>query len=94
MEILQWLAYPILIKPFISFTSGNLQTTYQDATVFIPAIAKVETPSLASLGNIKFKGNFTGTISKFKTSGTYSTNLGGFSTDLTMELPAKWHRYL
>lgn len=80
---------PDINKTVIDFQSGNLQTSYRDAVTFIPAITKVEVPSLASLGNIKFKGNFKGTISKFATNGTFSTNLGGFSANVVMELPAK-----
>ncbi|MDQ6814342.1 MAG: hypothetical protein M3040_11435 [Bacteroidota bacterium] len=79
---------PNIKKTFINFQSGNLQTTYRDAVAFIPAIGKIENPSLASLGEVKFKGNFKGTITKFATTGVFSTNLGGFHTDIVMELPA------
>jgi hypothetical protein len=72
----------------IDFESGNLQTTYRDAVTFLPAIAKIENPSLSSLGDVKFKGNFKGTLSKFATNGNFSTNLGGFSTNLVMDIPA------
>lgn len=71
----------------INFTSGNLKTTYNDLATFVPAITKVTTPSIASLGNILFKGDFNGTISKFVTAGTFSTNLGGFTANVAMSLP-------
>jgi hypothetical protein len=80
---------PDINKTIIDFQSGNLQTSYRDAVAFIPAIARVEVPSLSSLGNVKFKGNFKGTISKFATNGIFSTNLGGFSANVVMELPDK-----
>ncbi len=80
---------PDINKTIINFQSGNLQTSYRDAVTFIPAIGKVDVPSLASLGNVKFKGDFKGTISKFATNGTFSTNLGGFSANVIMELPDK-----
>ncbi|MCW3111649.1 MAG: hypothetical protein JWR18_45 [Segetibacter sp.] len=79
---------PDINKTFINFQSGNLQTTYRDAVAFIPAIGKIDNPSLASLGQVKFKGNFKGTISKFATTGAFSTNLGGFHTNIVMELPS------
>lgn len=85
---LTMIGLPDINKTFIDFQSGNVQTTYRDAVAFIPAIAKVENPSLASLGQVKFKGNFKGTISKFATTGVFSTSLGGFHTDIVMELPA------
>lgn len=74
---LSMIGLPAINKTIIDFQSGNLQTSYRDAVTFIPAIAKVKVPSLSSLGNIKFKGNFKGTTSKFATNGTFSTNLGG-----------------
>ena len=80
---------PDINKTVIDFESGNVQTSYRDAVTFIPAIAKVENPSLTSLGNIKFKGNFKGTVSKFSTNGNFSTNLGGLSAKVVMELPEK-----
>ncbi len=80
---------PDINKTIIDFQSGNVQTSYRDAVALIPAIAKVEVPLLASLGDVKFQGNFKGTISKFATNGTFSTNLGGFSANVIMELPAK-----
>ncbi len=86
---LSMIGLPDINKTIINFQSGNLQTSYRDAVIFIPAVAKVEVPSLASLGNIKFKGDFKGTISKFATNGTFSTNLGGFSANVEMELPDK-----
>ncbi|TDH28075.1 hypothetical protein EXU57_06325 [Segetibacter sp. 3557_3] len=73
----------------ISFTGGSLRTTYNDVVLFVPEVAKVTSPSLPSLGTVQFKGDFNGTISKFITAGTFSTSLGGFSTNLSMELPAK-----
>lgn len=80
---------PDINKTLINFQSGNVQTTYKDASLYIPAITRVDVPSLASLGNIKFRGNFTGTISKFITQGNFSTNLGGFNTNVAMEFPEK-----
>ena len=80
---------PDLDKTIFDFQSGSLQTNYKDATVFFPSIIKVEVPSLVSLGEIKFNGNFKGTINKFTTNGNYSTNLGGFSADIAIEFPQK-----
>ena len=78
---------PYMNATMIDFQSGNLQTTYRDAVTFIPAIGRIDVPSLSSLGNVKFKGNFKGTISKFATNGNFSTNLGGLSANVTMQLP-------
>lgn len=79
---------PDINKTLIDFQSGYFQTTYRDAVSFIPSIAKIENPSLASLGQVKFKGTFKGTLSDFATTGIFSTNLGGFHTNIVMKLPA------
>ena len=78
---------PDINKTLIDFTSGKLQTNYNELSTFIPSIANVEVPNMAALGEIKFNGNFHGTINKFTTNGNYSTNLGGFSSNIAMELP-------
>lgn len=80
---------PAIDKTIFDFQDGNLQTNYKDATLFIPSLSQVEVPSLVSLGELKFNGNFKGTINKFTTSGNYSTRLGGFSADIAMEFPHK-----
>lgn len=84
---LNMVGLPDINKTMIDFTSGNLQTNYNELSTFIPTIANVDVPNMAALGDIKFNGNFHGTISKFTTDGNYSTNLGGFSSNIAMELP-------
>jgi hypothetical protein len=83
---LNMIGLPDIDNTLITFSSGNVQTNYRDVAVFVPSITRVTTPSLSSLGNVQFNGNFSGTISKFVTSGTFSTQLGGFSTHLTMQV--------
>jgi hypothetical protein len=85
---LSMVGLPDINKTFINFQQGNLQTTYRDAVLFLPAIGKIKSPSISSLGDVKFKGNFTGTISKFATNGNLSTNLGGLNANVSMEFPA------
>ncbi len=80
---------PDMETTVINFTSRNLQTSYTDAVSFAPIIKTITTPDLVSLGNIQYKGNFKGTIRKFVTDGVFSTGLGGFSTNLALQLPAK-----
>jgi hypothetical protein len=70
-----------------SLTSGDLHTNYRDAATFFPAITKVDVPSIASLGNVQFRGNYNGTLRNFRTAGNFSTNLGAFSADVAMQLP-------
>ncbi|HEX8460370.1 MAG TPA: translocation/assembly module TamB domain-containing protein, partial [Segetibacter sp.] len=86
---LTMIGLPDIKTTLIDFQSGNLQTTYRDAVTFLPAIGKIESPSLSSLGNVKFKGSFKGTVSNFATNGNFSTNLGGFTTNIVMRIPDK-----
>jgi hypothetical protein len=86
---LTMIGLPDINKTLINFQSGNVQTTYRDAALFVPAITKVQVPAIASLGDVRFKGNFTGTISKFATEGNFSTNLGAVNASIAMQIPAK-----
>ncbi|MDB5193621.1 MAG: hypothetical protein JWQ96_3184, partial [Segetibacter sp.] len=66
---------------------GDAATSYRDAVLFAPALRDVQIPSVSSLGNIRFKGNFNGTLSKFTTAGNFTTNLGAFTTNLSLAFP-------
>lgn len=78
---------PKMSTTIIDFRNGFIQTNYRDGVMFMPSLAKVENPSLSSLGEVKFSGNFNGTISKFATQGVFNTALGGLHTNITMTLP-------
>lgn len=78
---------PDINSTFIDFKSNNLQTNYSDLVAIIPALKNVTTPRLNKLGNIYYKGNFTGFLNDFVTYGTIATNLGVVTADLNMKLP-------
>jgi len=78
---------PDVDNMIIDFSPGTLFTNYRDASLIIPALTAITSPSLPSLGNVQFRGSFKGTISKFLASGNISTALGGFSANLTIQLP-------
>jgi hypothetical protein len=79
---------PDINNTFIDFKSNNLVTNYADLTSIIPALKNVTQPKLSRLGNITFKGNFTGFINDFVTYGTINTQLGTVIADVNMKLPA------
>ena len=79
---------PDIQTTFIDFTSRNLVTNYTELTTLLPSLKKVRNPQLSKLGNIQYKGNFTGFINDFVAYGTISTNLGTITSDLNMKLPA------
>ncbi|MGG9972523.1 translocation/assembly module TamB domain-containing protein [Ferruginibacter sp. SUN002] len=78
---------PDISNTFIDFSSRNLETNYNDLVSIIPALKKVTQPQLNKLGNIQYKGNFTGFVNDFVAFGTINTDLGNITGDLNLKLP-------
>ncbi|MBK9533413.1 MAG: translocation/assembly module TamB domain-containing protein [Chitinophagaceae bacterium] len=79
---------PDINSTFIDFRSNNLQTNYTDLVTLVPSLRSIRQPRLTELGNIRFKGNFTGFINDFVAYGMINTNLGNLNADINMKLPA------
>ena len=79
---------PDIKNTFIDVRSNKLNTNYNDLVTLIPSLKKIKNPRLDQLGNIGFKGNFTGFINDFVAYGNISTSLGNLNADLNMKLPA------
>ncbi len=78
---------PDIKNTFIDFKSNDLITNYADLVTLLPQLKNVTQPQLSRLGNIRFKGNYTGFINDFVTYGSISTNLGNLVADVNMKLP-------
>ena len=78
---------PDIKTTFIDFKGNSLETNYADLTAILPVLKTVKQPQLNKLGNIYYKGNFTGFLNDFVTYGTIATNLGVINADLNMKLP-------
>ena len=78
---------PDINKTFIDFRSNDFRTTYRDIITFIPSLRKIDNPRIDRIENLRFTGNFQGTIQHFLTSGTIETNLGTIVTNVNMQLP-------
>ncbi|MEP7237523.1 MAG: translocation/assembly module TamB domain-containing protein [Ferruginibacter sp.] len=78
---------PDFYNTFIDFKSNNLQTTYNDLAALIPSLRSIQQPQLSALGNINYKGNFTGFINDFVAYGNINTSLGNLKADINMKLP-------
>ena len=78
---------PDINTTFINLNNGTLQTNYNDLGILLPVLKGVNSPDLAALGTIIYRGNFNGTIQDFITTGTFSTQLGGIKTNISMQLP-------
>jgi TamB, inner membrane protein subunit of TAM complex len=78
---------PDINTTFIDFKSNDLRTNYTELASIIPKLKTVTEPRLSALGNINYKGNFTGFINDFVAFGTINTNLGSVTGDVNMKLP-------
>lgn len=79
---------PNIHSTIINFKNGIIKTNYNDAGIYAPIIKQVKLPNLAALGNVLFRGNYTGTIYDFKTNGNVSSDLGSVAADVAMKLSA------
>jgi len=75
-------------KAYIDFRSNDFRTTYRDIITFIPSLKKIDNPRIDRIDNLRFIGNFQGTLQNFVTSGTIETNLGTVVTNVRMQIPA------
>ncbi|MEO5889434.1 MAG: hypothetical protein ABIQ31_04235, partial [Ferruginibacter sp.] len=78
---------PDINKTFIDFRANDLQTTYTDISAIIPSLKNMTQPQVSKLGNIRYKGNFTGFINDFVAFGSIDTRLGSVTGDINMKLP-------
>ena len=78
---------PDINNTFIDFEAKELKTTVADITSILPSLKTVTQPNLTRLGNINYKGNFTGFVQDFVAFGTIKTNLGVVTGDINMKLP-------
>ncbi|HRI20866.1 MAG TPA: hypothetical protein PLA68_07920, partial [Panacibacter sp.] len=80
---------PDIDKTFITLGNANVQTNNKEMAFIYPDIKTITNPDMAALGNIRFLGNFSGTIHNFKAKGNISSLLGGLYTDINLILPEK-----
>ncbi|MBN8836273.1 MAG: translocation/assembly module TamB domain-containing protein [Sphingobacteriia bacterium] len=80
---------PYINTTKIELRNGVIKSNYNDAVVLLPVLKNISSPNLSALGNIIFKGNFSGTINNFSTEGTIGSNLGGLYTNIQMKFPHK-----
>ena len=79
---------PDINSTFIDFTAKELRTTYDELVAISPGLKNVRQPQLQKLGNIQYRGNFTGFLNDFVAYGTIGSNMGVITADLNMKLPS------
>lgn len=77
---------PDIDNTFIDFKGNEVRTNYSDLVTLVPYLKTIRQPQLNQLGNIRFKGSFTGFINDFVTYGNINTSLGNLNADLNMKL--------
>src|SRR5690606_2827902 len=80
---------PEVDETFIDFRINKLRTNSAELSVLIPDLRSVTNPKLSALGNILFRGNFTGFVRDFVTFGTVATDIGTLQTDLHLQIPKR-----
>ena len=80
---------PDIDKTLITLSNANIQTNNKEIAFIYPDIKDITSPDLTALGNIKFAGNFTGTIHNFTAKGNISSLLGGLYSNINLNLPEK-----
>lgn len=78
---------PDINETFIDYKGNLLHTTYSELITIVPSLKNITQPQLSKLGNIYYKGNFTGFINDFVTYGTLRSDMGTATTDINMKLP-------
>ncbi len=78
---------PDIDHTFILFNSEGSTTNYADVSSIIPDLKSITKPRLDKLGDVYFKGRFTGFLSNFVASGFINTQLGTITSDINIQLP-------
>ncbi len=71
---------------FLIFDSKGTITNFEELATFAPSISNIRKPALSRLGNIFYKGNFTGYLTDFVAKGIVKTDLGEVVTDIKINL--------
>lgn len=72
-----------------NISNGLLRTNAYDLGVFFPDLKDIKEPNLYSLGEIIYRGNFSGDKGKYVSAGSIATRQGGLVADMQLTLPAK-----
>lgn len=80
---------PDIDNLYLVFNSTGSTTNFNELKQFIPSISKIKEPQLSRLGNIYFKGQFTGFVHNFVADGVINTDLGNIQSNIKFVLPEK-----
>jgi hypothetical protein len=72
----------------IAFTGVNAKTNYKDLSNWIIDLKDIKDFPFDALGELRFKGEFNGTLYDFVTKGAISTKMGLAETEIRLKFPA------
>ena len=71
---------------FLIVDSKGTITNFEELSSLAPGLSTFQKPTLSRLGNIYYKGNFTGYLTDFVAKGILKTDLGQVATDIKFNL--------
>ena len=80
---------PDMRKTQIAFSGVNAKTNYKDLSAWISELQNIKEFPFDALGDLRFKGDFKGTLYDFVTKGTIGTKLGLAETEIRLQFPEK-----
>ncbi len=80
---------PDMRKTLIQFSNVSAKTNFTDLSSWLPSIQNIKQFPFKTLGDIQFKGNFSGTLFDFVTKGSLSTQMGLATTEIRLQFPEK-----
>ena len=71
----------------INFTGAKTKTNYTDLATWIPDLKNIKEFPFEAMGELRFNGDFNGTLYDFVTKGTVSTKIGLAETKIRLKFP-------
>lgn len=78
---------PDIDRTNIQLRNAVVQTNNRGISFLYNGLTQFKNPDFESLGNVRFQGNYAGTIHDFAINGNFSTALGAFYTNLKLGFP-------
>lgn len=78
---------PDIYKTYITYTDGEISTTANGIFRYVPSLRNNPSVAAEKITYAKFRGEYKGYIENFSVNGEFSTNIGGITSHITMNIP-------
>ena len=85
--VLSMKGIPDMRNAQINFTGAKTKTNYTDLATWIPDLKNIKEFPFEAMGELRFNGDFNGTLYDFVTKGTVSTKIGLAETKIRLKFP-------